>query len=78
MHKGSLVSQPQVAVRIVRYLLNHPDAKDTAEGIARWWLSWMQVVESRGRTLIYGLARMTGDQRNELEAYAHGGKDNAA
>ena len=27
-----------VAADIVRYLQRHPDAADTAEGIARWWL----------------------------------------
>lgn len=27
-----------VVQRIVRYLAAHPDAKDTAEGIGRWWI----------------------------------------
>jgi hypothetical protein len=27
-----------VVQRIVRYLVAHPDAKDTAEGITRWWV----------------------------------------
>jgi hypothetical protein len=27
-----------VAADIGRYLRHHPDAADTAEGIARWWL----------------------------------------
>jgi hypothetical protein len=28
----------QIAVQIERYLQSHPNAADTAEGIARWWL----------------------------------------
>jgi len=26
-----------IALQIVRYLVRHPEAKDTAEGIAKWW-----------------------------------------
>ncbi|HET6973701.1 MAG TPA: hypothetical protein VFH96_06720 [Pyrinomonadaceae bacterium] len=26
-------------VRILRYLVNHPTAKDTTKGIEKWWLS---------------------------------------
>ena len=28
-----------VTKEILRYLIEHPDAKDTTEGIARWWIS---------------------------------------
>lgn len=28
----------QVAEDVLRYLKRHPDAADTVEGIARWWL----------------------------------------
>lgn len=27
-----------VVQRVLRYLVAHPDAKDTAEGIGRWWV----------------------------------------
>ncbi len=29
----------QVAVEILSYLHAHPDAKDSARGIAQWWVS---------------------------------------
>jgi hypothetical protein len=29
---------PAVAAEIVRYLRAHPDAADTVDGVARWWL----------------------------------------
>lgn len=29
----------EVAERILRYLRAHPEAKDTLEGIAEWWLA---------------------------------------
>jgi len=32
------VAVQAVAADIRRYLQRHPDAADTAEGIARWWL----------------------------------------
>jgi uncharacterized membrane protein len=28
----------QIEVNILRYVAHHPEAKDTAEGIAQWWL----------------------------------------
>lgn len=32
------VSPGRVAAAITAYLARHPDAADSAEGIARWWL----------------------------------------
>ena len=31
-------SGPQIANEILGYLIAHPDAQDTLEGIAEWWL----------------------------------------
>ncbi len=32
------VEDRETARAILRYLVKHPDAKDTSEGIAQWWL----------------------------------------
>lgn len=34
----SLCNQEKVSQEILRYLLRHPDAQDTFEGIFEWWL----------------------------------------
>ena len=36
-------SSNQLADDILRYLLGHPEAKDTIEGIADWWLTERRV-----------------------------------
>ncbi|MFQ5520188.1 MAG: hypothetical protein ACE5FK_02220 [Candidatus Methylomirabilia bacterium] len=35
MHTGTTV---EMARDILRYLVRHPEAEDTLEGITRWWL----------------------------------------
>lgn len=46
----------EIAEAILRYLHSHPDAADTAEGIATWWLParWCADV----RTVRAALARL--------------------
>ncbi|HER45755.1 MAG TPA: hypothetical protein ENO12_02960 [Thermoplasmatales archaeon] len=39
----------QVAHDIERYLLSHPQAADTLEGIARWWLQQQRFIDSLDR-----------------------------
>jgi hypothetical protein len=36
----------EVARRIIDYLSKHPDAGDTLEGIAKWWLGLERIDES--------------------------------
>ena len=35
---SSFVEKKNVSQEILRYLLRHPDAQDTLEGISEWWL----------------------------------------
>lgn len=39
----------QVAQDIERYLVLHPNAADTLEGIARWWLQRQRFIDSLER-----------------------------
>ena len=36
--EGSCHGRAPLMTAILRYLVTHPDAKDTVDGIARWWL----------------------------------------
>lgn len=35
---SSIAENKNVSQEILRYLLRHPDAQDTLEGISEWWL----------------------------------------
>jgi hypothetical protein len=37
-HETQPEAMKQVSRRILQYLAEHPDAKDTIEGILKWWL----------------------------------------
>ncbi len=40
------VEESRLAQAILQYLLQHPDAKDTREGIATWWVRRQQIRET--------------------------------
>ncbi len=46
----------EIVEAILRYLHSHPDAADTVEGIAKWWLPAKWCVDAR--TVLSALARM--------------------
>lgn len=33
------MSEPKLADEILKYLLRYPEAEDTVEGIAEWWMA---------------------------------------
>src|SRR5215467_8912306 len=41
--RGGVGEEEEIARLIVRYLSRHPEAKDTREGIATWWLRQQQI-----------------------------------
>lgn len=50
--KTSRVKEKAVAIAILQYLCDHPQAKDNAKGIARWWVHEKQEVVVRALRLL--------------------------
>ena len=49
MSKPSYTAQDRETARaILRYLRKYPEAKDTLEGIAQWWLPWQACAPGLG------------------------------
>ncbi len=45
--EGSARDRSPVMAEILRYLVEHPDAKDTIEGISQWWMPSHRKAPSR-------------------------------
>lgn len=61
------------AREILRYLVSHPNAEDTLEGIARWWLDRGRIertVDEVGESLELLLARGLIQERRERSKLA--------
>jgi hypothetical protein len=43
------VSHRNTALRILRYLAEHPDARDSVSGIIEWWLMEQRIREERAK-----------------------------
>jgi hypothetical protein len=41
-----------MAMDILRYVLRHPDAEDSIEGVARWWLMEQRIVDTVRETRV--------------------------
>lgn len=54
------VKRSRVARAILDYLRKHPDAQDTAAGIAEWWLP-EEKIKSRTKTVEEALAGLVTD-----------------
>jgi len=50
----------RAACSILRYLLRHPEAKDTREGIATWWLRQHEI-EQAVQEIVAGLDILLAD-----------------
>jgi len=66
----------EIARAVLRYLQEHPDAKDTLEGIAQWWLlrqcSERRLAEvKRGVSLLLAQGLIVEIRREGLSPYYH-------
>lgn len=73
MVKTSQADVSRIADEILNYLEDHPNAADTAEGIAKWWLSRQRFEESAARVQ-QALDYLVADARVELQTNYSGTK----
>ncbi len=70
-HHVSADASLQIEVEIMRYLAEHPDAKDTVEGIAGWWMLERRMQASVADVKA-GLDRLVASGRMRAEQHADG------
>jgi hypothetical protein len=68
----------QVVISILNYLLDHPNAKDTLEGVAKWWVG--EDEELAKEALIFLQKEEVVEKRGQLyqlKQFGEGGADTA-
>ncbi|MGR8932251.1 MAG: hypothetical protein ACU836_16605 [Gammaproteobacteria bacterium] len=73
MVKTSQADVRRIADEILNYLEDHPNAADTAEGIAKWWLSRQRFEESAA-LVQQALNYLVSDARVALQTNYSGAK----
>lgn len=60
LRNGESVEKTEIGPKILAYLVRHPDARDTFEGIVEWWLLEQEIAEG-AKAVKKVLAELVGE-----------------